>query len=743
MTVRRAVVGLVCILALGLWAARGHGAGLVPSRAEREAPVDIQADNFSAAREGWVTATGNVTVRQGDTQITADRIRVNKDTGDIVAEGNVILIRQGQAATRTDRLVYNFKTGEGLTPRIDLQMGTYSNGAFRVIAEEAKRRPDGSYAMHETIVTTCTNPVGRLHYHVRGRKAEMRPDDYVALSGVTPYFMGVPFFYLPYWRRELDEHYGWRFEPGYESDWGAFLLATYKRQLIDFGGEFKDSLDSRTHIDYRTERGFALGQDLAWHFGPPDAGHKGFVSIYYIADDKPMDEDWDRDPRRDIVEDSRYRFTFRHDSTLSPRDFLTLRTSYLSDSYLLEDFYEDEYRELVQPDSFAAYTHTGDGYSFGLGAYHRANEFYDTVNRLPEAWFDVYRTDILDSPVYYESQSRGGWLQREFADYDQPSNTVAEAYDTLRLDTRQAVYLPSTVLNFISFVPRAAYRGTYYGDTFEDMMDSPGVTNGAAMPLVDDGAALRSMFELGAEASFKAYGLYGDVDDRFRHVVEPYLNYTFVPEPNLRPWQLMQFDSVDKLDKRHDVRFGTRHQVQRRVGDAIRVLLDADIYGIYDIEDANDESGLRTIGLKSRFRPVDGIRFQLDGAYDVEEEDIDEINTWVTLWNNELWEAAGQMLYRPEDSTLFAGSLTFALSEKWSFNIYSRYEAETSRLEEQSGYIQYNLDCISFRLRGSYYPGFTRDDGSVREDKYRIAFYAWLRAFPTPPRERMRGIRDI
>ena len=35
------------------------------------------------------------------------------------------------------------------------------------------------------------------------------------------------------------------------------------------------------------------------------------------------------------------------------------------------------------------------------------------------------------------------------------------------------------------------------------------------------------------------------------------------------------------------------------------------------------------------------------------------------------------------------------------------------------------------------------DDGSVREDKYRIAFYAWLRAFPTPPRERMRGIRDI
>ena len=101
------------------------------------------------------------------------------------------------------------------------------------------------------------------------------------------------------------------------------------------------------------------------------------------------------------------------------------------------------------------------------------------------------------------------------------------------------------------------------------------------------------------------------------------------------------------------------------------------------------------------------------------------------------------MFYRPDDSTLFAGSLTFSLSDHWSFNIYSRYEAETSRLEEQSGYLQYNLDCISFRLRGSFYPGFSRNDGTAREDKYRIAFYAWLRAFPSPPRERMSGTRDI
>ena len=89
-----------------------------------------------------------------------------------------------------------------------------------------------------------------------------------ALSGATPCFMGVPFFYFPYWRREFDEHYGWRFEPGYESDLGAYLLSTYQFQLIDFGGENNNSLDSRSHFDYRTERGWALGQDLV--AGPED-----------------------------------------------------------------------------------------------------------------------------------------------------------------------------------------------------------------------------------------------------------------------------------------------------------------------------------------------------------------------------------------------------------------------------------------------------------------------------------------
>ncbi len=715
---------------------------LRPSPAEAREAVDIVAEHFAADEAtGWVTARGNVVVRHGDTELRADRVQLNTVSGEVIAEGHVLLVRLGQGATSGERLAYNYKTGEGLTSAMDLRTGLY-----RVRAEESRRRADGTIDLKGVSVTTCTNQPGRWHYHVRGRTATLRPDDYVAVQGATPVFMGLPFFYLPWWRKDLDRHYGWRFVPGYESDWGAFLLSTYKFRLIDLGDG--DRVESRTHLDYRTERGPAIGEDLVWQAGPPGERSEGFVSVYYLDDDRPMDADYDRDPMRDLVEEDRYRFTVRHDAFLSPRDRLLVRASYLSDSYLLEDFYHEEYRRLVQPDNFATYTHVGDDHVAGLGVYRRLNKFYDSVNRLPDAWFDVLRTEIGDSPVYYESQSRGGWIERAFADYDNPSNMPAADYDTMRFDTRHAFYLPQTLFGFLNVVPRAAYRGTYYDDSRRQETRTLAADAGGrpVTETVDvaDGASFRSLFELGLESSFKAYGLFEDNASRYRHVVEPYVNYTFMPRPNLRPRETYHFDAIDTLDKTHQARFGTRQQIQRKTGERVRTPLDADIYGIYAFEtaEAGDDAGLRIIGLDSIFRPADNIRLQVDAEYDVDESEMDFVNTWLSLWHGDLWEASGEFFYRPDECTLFSGGLTYALSDAWSCNLNGRYEAETSRLEEVGGYLQYCLDCLAFRLRGCFLPGFTRDDGSERKDEYRISFYVWLRAFPPSRIERTYLDRD-
>ena len=62
--------------------------------------------------------------------------------------------------------------------------------------------------------------------------------------------------------------------------------------------------------------------------------------------------------------------------------------------------------------------------------------------------------------------------------------------------------------------------------------------------------------------------------------------------------------------------------------------------------------------------------------------------------------------------------------------MYGRQEFAESRLEEIGGYAQRNLDCIATRLGASFLPGYTRTDGTEREDEYRILLEVWLTAFP-------------
>lgn len=701
--------------------------------------IDVSATSISASSNGWVVAEGNVLIRQSDAQVTADRIRVNQETGDIIAEGNVILVREGQGATRTERLAYNYKTGEGITPKLDVQ-----SGVLRIISEHARRFPDGSYNLEDAKITTCTNDESHLHYFLKGHETYFLPEEYVILEDATFNFMNVPLMYFPTARRSLGDHFGWRFVPGYESDWGAYLLSTYKCQLFDFGGKYHDSLDSYTHIDYRTDRGVALGEDLGWHFGnTPSSGHRGMFGVYAIFDDNPMGESYDRDIYHDEAEDTRFRATFDQVSHFTDRDNMFIRTSYLSDSYLLADFYEDEYKSLRQPDSFASYTHTGEGWSGGLSVYHRVNKFYDSINRMPEAWFDVLDTQIGDSPFYYDSQTAGGFLQREYADYDNPSNVVEEAYDTLRIDSRHALYLPSKVFGFLSLVPRGVYRGTYYGTTLGEVevQDTDGTNVFSRTEYREDGGKLRNIYELGLNTSFKAYGLYEDETGRLRHVVEPYADYTYIPEPNVLPAELYKFDSVDKLDKANNVRFGLRQLLQRKVDEKIVNLIDADVYGIYDLEENSDgDSGLREIGVDSEFRPANTIRVELDGVYNVYASEVDYVDLWMTLWQGDRWEAAGEFYYRPDKCAQFTGAIAFNINEYWGAKIYARYDSEVARLEEISGHIQYNLDCISFRLKGKFEPAFTRDDGTEREAKFKVSFLTWLRAYA--PSRYERKLRD-
>ena len=66
------------------------------------------------------------------------------------------------------------------------------------------------------------------------------------------------------------------------------------------------------------------------------------------------------------------------------------------------------------------------------------------------------------------------------------------------------------------------------------------MTEGVQINVNEEGGELRNLVEFGVEFSFKAFKELhdyerNDFDKGLRHVVEPLIDYTFIPEPNLEP----------------------------------------------------------------------------------------------------------------------------------------------------------------------------------------------------------------
>ena len=692
-----------------------------------------EAEHFLDGPEaGWSVFSGHVAIRHKGLELRADRIRYNAETGDAEALGNVALIgANDEMLWKGAALKLNLRERAGLAENVDL----YTR-PFRVLADGAAfvapSRTNQVFEISNATLTTCTNEACCFHYSLDASRARFRPGDDVTAWGVVPRLFGVPFFYFPYYWKDLSRHYGFRFQPGYRHSWGAFLLSTYKFP-IHRDRERKEYVDSHTYADWRSARGWGFGERVSWSFGD-DESH-GYLTGYYMPKDDDPPEEIDPD------QDDRYRIRLSHYWNATDRDQVLLHGLYVSDVRVQKDFFRKEYKEMTEPDNYAAYTHYGEDFSAGLTARARLNDFYAQVERLPEAWFTLNSQALGDTGIYLDNESTLAFLRRLY-----PEGSKSEDYDAFRADTELLLSYPAKFFGFLSLVPRAGWRGTYYDKTRETESVSELTTSVSTnlfgevfttteektRTVVRDGDAdFRSLFEFGAELSTRAYGFWDDpAGARWRHVMEPYLNWTYVPEPNLRPREIWQFDAIDRLDKRNTLRLGLRQRWQvRPKGLDPRERFYADVWTDLNLEPEEDEEALADAGWDLRYRPVTWMQFQAKGLYDNEERVVDNAEFVLTAWHD-VFRCDVEYRYRDDRNSLFSGYVTWYPNERWGFDLFGRYEFETDQVEEVGGWIQHAWDCFAIRLVGSVEPGYDRGDGSREEDDWRVSLVGWLTDFP-------------
>lgn len=707
--------------------------------AQELAGLDVQADNLQFNQDdNTVTATGNVVLRKGPQSLKADVITYNTRTEEATARGNVVFTNEDRSF-RGDELRYNFITEEGDFPDLEVV-----SGLFTVNAERVQRLGPVQTRLSDVVVTTCAD-TENPDFAITAGKVDVYEEEIYVLRNALFRLHGVPFFWVP--RMVIDQNREpthLDVLPGYGSREGAYILNTFNRYPAN-------GYQTHTHLDYRTERGIAAGQDWVW-YEPEQNNWEGFLKLYGALDDAPYkNEESEAQLRQQGInlEEERYRAKFSHRQTFFEKDTLWLKAEYLSDALVVSDFFEDEFRNSPTPETRATYNASGDLWNASIDGILQLNsDEFGSVNRLPEASFNIPLTPLFDTNLQLESESSGGFLERTFTLPERENGR--EDYDSSRFHSKNLLYYPDKYFGWLNVTPRVGLATTYYGTTRQEeesltpvsSVDENGIitTEFETTTTVTDGDAdLRLIPEIGFETSFKAFGIVHDdmtsMGSGLRHVMEPFMDYKFAAEPDLEANEIYQFDAIDALGEEHRVAFGIRNKWQtrqRQVGSGtyIHDLVNFNVRSSYDLRSEVEEN-LGAVQFDLEWHPAEWLQARVRADYDSDEGLISTATSEIGLIapesRNEL--RIDQFYREGSDHTL---QFRYKLNPRGRLGLrgYTRLELEEDGLEEQGLTFVIRTECVGYGIGGRWQLGEVYSDGTEDEDEWDVYVQFWLNAFP-------------
>ena len=627
----------------------------------------------------WESATVTVEPDKLDdaVRLAGVRVEVIGTTGDIWGKHKIQLkVSRSTDSITTHRITGNLGTGYFSFDRAQLH---FRNFVCRV--ESGERKPDGVIVLRKAEMSACGYlEHDNGHYSFGANEMTLVPfapdsydqkeHDYGSGTGDYAIWMtnawarlyGVPVLWLPAFYKPRDESPGiCSLTFGHTGDWGYFVSMRKRFWFYDY-----PSMSAQLMGDYYSLRGFGYG--VNGHVKTEDSRTE-FIA-YSIHDNHPYKES-DYHKYLLKVPSDRYNFRVSNVTHITPRLDFRGAFEYTSDYYFTKDFFSSRYSSDPQPSTYAALEQQFDIFSASVYFRARVNRFYSTVEKIPEVRLDFHRQRIFNTPLYYQGDfsadyMRMRWMKFDFdpkdvfmhkqavkrrrairkGEYDENAPTPRftlkdyklKDYESFRLDTTHFIYLPLQKFGF-SLIPRAGFKLTGYSNSSKHPVSANDLIQliNAADPTSKGvgnlnnydhrgGSRVRVVGELGAEASFKIHNTWQNARSDFlgidglRHVMRPYINYTYISKPNVNRKYLYYFDDIDRIEKENFFRFGVENRLQTRNGDSgIREYFSMENYWDLYLEKSEDDlSNIGNFCTKISFNPIRSLtlstEFSIDGG---------------------------------------------------------------------------------------------------------------------------------
>ena len=722
--------------------------------------VVVAAKNYEFdSKTGLGHGTGGVRVTFQDNVMTADEVKYDSLHQKIWAKGNVVMTSERGAKVKGDTTEAADSGDNGTVWKCDeitgnfvtrqFEMGKYRahSGVVYLAGESASAtlegKGKGETVIHQGSFTTCDlAETGEPHYKMTSNRIVYHADGSFTAYNAVIKVGTVPVLYLPaMWgttagEGELDV------KPGVSGRWGAYLLLSKSWKL-------SDQVTTKMHLDLYSKRGVAIGNETRIVTDHSDTKTR----LYGINDnDTPKTRDAagsSKYNRRFDKVPGRYRAEGYHTQELGDGLNLRMKVDKMSDIDMMEDWFREEFRVNPQPKSFADVTLDSERFSLSLSARKRVNDFYSEAEQLPMLKLDMPRQALGDTNIYYESHSSVGEMQMSFRKFDKHFVGITEPtdYKALRADSLHMFYYPLKLDNDVELVPRAGMRVTYYDTSSSQRLT---VNDLDAMMAADDpdkyltpssvtknydskgGSRLRLASELGLEASTKYYRTWADYQsarwdiDGLRHVVQPYINYTYNPPPTEDRENLYFFDEVDRLIEQNFIRLGLRQRWETRRSNRIYTLASLENYADFHFIRGDGKAGPGDFGTRFRFDPKETFGLWTNAAVDMQTGNLHRAEIGFGVGDQKVFRTNISYLYRNNYAARSVYSMGSTLTDAVGDSVFAHQYDRVHYVclgflfpicAKTRGEVRFEFDVMEQKLARQIYE-ITRDlhcwDGALR-----------------------------
>jgi len=611
-----------------------------------------------------VIVTGDARLVLGAMVLTADEIRYNAASETATARGHLI-ITSGARRLVADEGTYH-------TPNGHLTARNLRAGQFPVYV--AGETVEGTFdVLVFTNATVFFRENASYTPSIRANRLTYAKDRIVSAEGLSIGLHGGHFITLP------------KFEHSLDVDFISYVSATvgYRGRLgvfseIGFHLPVAEGVQVGADVGLYSARGVMVGPSGSYHHAGEHSTLDGFFRSGYISDSG----DRGTDILGAIVPRDRRFFTWEHRQTQGEHFTLNGQFNYWSDSEVLRDFRNKEFDRVQQPDSFIEAAYATDNASLSAFARFHPNQYHRIQERLPELRFD-----LLPVAAPLGSYQR---LSASAVALESDAYGTDPRLRTNRLDAYYGIERPIAPTPWFTFTPVAGGRVTHYTDA-----------------LAGKDEYTRAIGEVGFDARLLASGTSDFKSqiweiDGLRHLVEPKLSYRYAPEAAhgrayippidrrvfstyLQPLSIGDSRNLDDLTALNTVRFSFNNTLQTRDPKyGSRNLAALNFATDYRFDPAVGQRYLSDIYTEIALTPAPWVRFELFHRFNPHSTRQQELNTGITLVDQEWWSLRLATHYLRNDYDEYFLEYRRRLNESYDVTALWRYDGRRNRFNEQS-----------------------------------------------------------